>query len=312
MMNTVQAFCRALQRAPRESVKSLSKTVSYVRLVSRAFADLERLQGLEGLLIASDSEEIVAKRSRSGAYVRRAEKRAAAIAELTRAGLPIAGLSSIMRSAEKLASKNVQLAAAGAAGLALGLAMPYAVSKVRAHFAAKQRKAKRAPKAPSAVDHVDLPVDEDRDEVASTYTAAINMDIVRSTPTFSPDLSARMTRARSQAEFLEVVSIQIEMLNLQRSRIQAAYEATRRGGNLASRGIRLGAALLEGVPFLGNVIDATQEMVESACDYKTSALSVEIARLRLLRVELQARAVPSFDREQRLRMTTMALAAGEL
>jgi len=309
MLTTVQAFCRSLQRAPRKSIASFSKTVNYVRLVSRAFSDLERLLELESDLV---EEEPVSKRARSGAYVRRAAKRAEAVEKLTEAGLPITGLSSILRHAEKLASRNVQLAAAGAAGVALGLAVSYGAQKAYSVVAAKRKPKRVIPRAQQAADEADQSVDGTHDDVASTYTAAIAMDIARTQPSFSPALSERMTRARNQAEFLEVVSIQIELLNLQRAKVQMTYEATRRGGNLAARGVRYGAALLEGIPFVGAVVEATQEMIESACDYKVANLSVEIARLRLLRVELQAKAVPQFDREVRLRMTQMALAAADL
>jgi hypothetical protein len=303
MLLAVQSFCRAFQKAPREAYNHISKTVNYAVMVSKAFADLERLQGLERDLV---DELEVPKRHRSGAYKLRAAKRAAAVEELTLAGLPVAGLSSIMRSAEKLASKNVQLASAGAVGVALGLVMPYAVSKVRASFAAKHKskldkgKKPEIPKAPVTDDEVD--------EVQSSMTAALALDVRKTTPTFSPELTARMASARSKAEFLEFISIQIETLNLQRQNMEVQFLAAKKGGTLVKKGLRFATEMLESVPFIGAAVEATQEALEVAYEYKSAVLKQEIARLRLMRVDLQARVVSQFDREMRVKMNAMALA----
>jgi len=306
----VQSFCRAFQKAPRASYNQISKTVNYAVMVSKAFADLNRLAGLERDL---EPEAEVPKRRRSGAYKLRAEKRAAAVAELTKSGLPIAGLSSIMRSAEKLASKNVQLAAVGAAGVALGLTMPYAVSKVRAHFAAKQKKRESKGKTPTRDEIPEVaPTSDEADEAASTMTAALALDSRTSAPTFSPELTASMAAARSKAEFLEYISVQIETLNLQRTRMEVSYLAAKKGGNLAGRGLRFAMDMLESVPFIGAVAEATQEALEVAYEYRSAVLKQEIARLRLVRVDLQTRVVSRFDRETRIRMNAYALAADSL
>jgi hypothetical protein len=299
------SFCRAFQKGPRDGFNRFSSTVNYAVMVSKAFADLDRLAGLERDLVP---EVEVPKRQRSGAYKLRAAKRAAAVEELTKAGLPVTGLSSIMRTAEKLASKNVQLAAAGAVGVGLGLLMPYAVSKVRASFAAKQ--AKRDAKGKGRDSETPQPPDSASvaDEVASTMTAALALDTRNSTPSFSPELSERMAKARSKAEFLEFISVQIETLNLQRTRMEVAFLAAKKGGSLVGRGARFAVDMLEAVPFLGAVVEATQEAVETAYEYKSAVLKQEIARLRLMRVDLQTRVVSQFDRDARVRMNTVALA----